>query len=402
MNGEVSKYAKAQWWCRVFLLLCLFSCGPDQGSDEYSSSEESAQGNAPPTLPPPETDYEEAENKWGFADSLGRLQILGQFDEVRPFTEEGLALVRKNGRWHFIDARGEQVGRDWRTAWPYHEGLARVQSDEDLIGFIDKTAQVAISPTFLAAGDFQEGHVWVRTANGFGLIDADGQTIIEPQYQKLSDLTNGRLVFKQADKYGLRDLDQILIEAQYDRLTDDGDLLRAREERLYGYLQPDGEWMIAPAYQMASPFANGRAAVLKEGEWQLIDVNGRNHLMADYQQVFPAGEQLWIVEDEGAYGAVNADGRVIIDLVYDEIQPFSSGLAAYNKGNLWGYLKPDSTEAFPPQFMLAWPFKGELARVATRNGFVMIDKAGTVRIRPGYRDLRVFGALGLVPVQLFR
>ncbi|MEM8584360.1 MAG: WG repeat-containing protein [Bacteroidota bacterium] len=402
MNGKVSTYTKSQWWCPMVLVLCIFSCAPDQGSNDYTSLGGSAQGDAPPTLPPPETDYEEAENKWGFADSLGRLQIPGQFDEVRPFTEEGLALVRKNGRWHFIDARGEQVGQDWRAAWPYSEGLARVQSDEDLIGFIGETAQVAILPTFLSAGDFQEGHAWVRTVSGFGLIDAEGQTVIEPQYEKLSDLTNGRLVFKQAEKYGLRDLDQILIAPQYDRLTDDGDLLRAREGRLYGYLQPDGEWMIEPAYQMASPFANGRATVLKEGEWQLIDVSGRNLLAADYQQLFPAGEQLWVVEADGAYGAVNADGRVVIDLVYDEIQPFSSGLAVYNKSNLWGYLEPDGTQAFPPEFMLAWPFKGELARVATRNGFVIIDKAGTVRIRPGYRDLRVFGELGLVPVQLFR
>lgn len=384
----------------IGILVSYSSCGPEEGLPQVDSSPDS--GNIAPTLPPPEADYDEAEYKWGFAHSTGRLAISGRFDEVRPFTEEGLALVRENGRWYFIDSKGKQIGPDWRAAWPFSEGLARVQNDNDRFSFVRPDGQLAFQDTFSAAGDFHDGHAWIRTPDGYGLIDSSGQTIIDPQYEKLSDLSTGRLVFQQDDMYGLRDLQQVLIQPAYERLIDDGIFIRARQDKRYGYLRPDGSWLIEPAFQMASPFIEGRAAVLKDGQWQLIDQAGRNHLQVEYQQVFYGGENRWIVENDRKYGAVNADGQLVIPLEYEEIQAFSSGLAVYSQNGLWGYLRPDGSHAFPPDFVLAWPFKGELARVATPQGFVMIDKTGELVIRSFFRELRDPGELGLVPVQLYR
>ncbi|MEM6398365.1 MAG: WG repeat-containing protein [Bacteroidota bacterium] len=381
-------------------MISYSSCSPEEGLPQVGTSPES-EGSAP-ILPPPEADYDEAEYKWGFADTTGRLAISGRFDEVRPFTKEGLALVRENGRWYFIDPQGQQIGQNWRTAWPYSEGLARVQSDQDSFGFVNTEGQLIIPATYLSAGDFAEGHAWIRTEAGYGLIDNSGQIVIEPQYEKLSDLSNGRLVFKQKEKYGLRNLQKVLIEPQYDRLTDDGDLLRAKQDKRHGYLSPDGRWLIEPAYQIATPFADDRAAVLLNGQWQLIDQSGKNYLKDEYQQVYSAGEGLWIVESNGQYGAIDTNGQLIIPLEYEEIQPFSSGLAVFSQDGLWGYLRPDGSQAFPPEFGLAWPFKDNLARVATRQGFVMIDKSGALKVRPLYRELRDFGEMGLVPVQLYR
>ncbi|MEO0788650.1 MAG: WG repeat-containing protein [Bacteroidota bacterium] len=386
----------------IFLgLLCCASCGSEEGLPQVGDTPEVG-SNAPTTLPPPESDYEEATFKWGFADSTGRLVIAAKYDEVRSFGQEGLALVRQNGRWHFINQRGQQVGQDWRAAWPFREGLARVQSDDDLFGFVNRQGQIVIPTIFPAAGDFHEGHAWVRNEPGYGLIDSNGQIVIDPQYDKLSNLSHGRLVFEQDGQYGLRDFSQVIIPPTYDRLTDDGGQLRARQGKLYGYLQSDGKWQIEPAYQMASPFVDDRAAVMKDGQWQLIDLAGQNYLTQDYQQVFSAGEGLWIVEASGRYGAVDRGGQLVIALEYDEIQPFSSGLAAYSQNDLWGYLRPDGSQAFPAEFGLAWPFQGEQARVATRDGFVMIDQAGNIRIRPGYRDMKAFGELGLLPIQVYR
>ena len=64
--------------------------------------------------------------KCGFIDKSGKVVIEPQFDDVGAFIE-GLAWVKKDGKW----------------------------------GFIDKSGKVVIEPQFDGAGDFSEGLAWV-------------------------------------------------------------------------------------------------------------------------------------------------------------------------------------------------------------------------------------------------
>jgi hypothetical protein len=49
---------------------------------------------------------EEENGKFGFIDSFGNYAIRPVFDDARPFSE-GLAAVRVNGRWGYVDKKGE-------------------------------------------------------------------------------------------------------------------------------------------------------------------------------------------------------------------------------------------------------------------------------------------------------
>ncbi|HEY6350549.1 MAG TPA: WG repeat-containing protein [Candidatus Angelobacter sp.] len=99
--------------------------------------------------------------QWGFVDKSGHMIISpsSDWDDVSPFSD-GLAAVRKDDKWGFIDRSGHMVvaatwdavnGTDWgyekrcgkQWKWvlnpekPFSEGLAAVRKD-DRWGFIDK------------------------------------------------------------------------------------------------------------------------------------------------------------------------------------------------------------------------------------------------------------------------
>lgn len=382
--------------CCLFIL--LFACQPDPAPEQTAAQQDE--------LPPLSSDYEDADYKWGFANAAGRLVVPASYDEVRPFGPEGLALVRKKGEWNFIEANGKQVSRAWALAWPYAEGLARVKAANDSIGFINVQGAMAIAPTYSDAGDFSGGFAWVKREDLFGLIDQTGKQILPFAYEKLTPVGNGSYLFRQNRKEGLIEVTgKIILPANYKKLkpfTSNG-LAAARADELYGYLNRTGTWQLPPAYLQAGDFAYDRAVVMTEDEkWQLIDATGKNYLRETYAQLWYANENRWIVEKEGRYGAIDAEGNTVIPLIFAEIQAATEGFMAYQQEQLWGFLlASDGTPLTPPAYGLVWPFKNGFARVATKRGLSLIDTLGQLRLPPLYLDLRD-GSNGLFPVQAIK
>lgn len=67
-------------------------------------------------------------------------------------------------------------------------------------------------------------------------------------------------------------------------------------------------------------------------------------------------------------------------LRYDEIQPYSEGLAAVKDGKFWGYINEQRRLVIPPQFFDPSPFKNHIAIVKSikLNRYVCIDTLGQI------------------------
>ena len=391
----------------LLLLLSCWACQSDAGQQPLSE--------VPEERPPLSVDYEDADYKWGFADAGGRLVIPAEYDEVRGFGPEKLALVRQNGEWNFIsldpagtgEATGKKKSKSWSMAWSYVNGLARVRAENDSIGFINVKGEMVINPTFSDAGDFSESKVaWVKRGNHYGLIDKSGNLILPVNYEKLVPAGEDRFIFRQNRKYGLIDgVGKVLVKPNYKKLKPfaENGLAAVKENDLYGYIDRSGNWHLQPAFLQASNFSEGRAVVTTQAEkLELIDATGKNYLREEYTQLWYANESRWLVEKNGKYGTIDADGSIVIPLVFDEIQPASEGLMVYQQGPGWGFLSAmDGTPITPPAYGLAWPFKNGFARVATNRGLSLIDTTGQLRLPPLYLDLRD-GSQGLFPVQTIK
>jgi hypothetical protein len=98
-------------------------------------------------------------------DKQGKLVTPAIYDYAFPFSE-GMAAVYKDedGGWlAFIDRTGKQITPfKFRDAQPFSEALAAVSENENgPYGFIDKTGNYAIPPTYTKVGSFHEGKAMV-------------------------------------------------------------------------------------------------------------------------------------------------------------------------------------------------------------------------------------------------
>lgn len=107
-------------------------------------------------------------DKWGFIDKTGKIVIKSQFDYSDRFNE-GLACVKLNDEYGFIDKAGKMVIKpQFDSCYDFSEGLARIVLNGKR-GFIDKTGKIVIKPHFDNCDSFREGlaHVIIDGKCGF-------------------------------------------------------------------------------------------------------------------------------------------------------------------------------------------------------------------------------------------
>lgn len=105
-------------------------------------------------------------DKYGFSKN-GTLVIDAVYDDAGSFSE-GLAPVKKNGKW----------------------------------GYINKTGHSVIPYKYEAAGSFSEGYAVVKMFDKYGFIDAEGKGLTPLKYDKADRFRDGLATVWLADKEG--------------------------------------------------------------------------------------------------------------------------------------------------------------------------------------------------------
>ena len=92
------------------------------------------------------------------------------YDDAKPFSSEGFAAVKKNGKWGFVDTAGElKISYKYADALSFGQHLAAIKQDE-LWGYISLSGELVIEPIFLQAKSFADGSAPVLTERGWQFI----------------------------------------------------------------------------------------------------------------------------------------------------------------------------------------------------------------------------------------
>ena len=127
-----------------------------------------------------------------------------KYDNVMNF-DEGLAAVKLNSKWGFIDKTGQEViPRKYDFARDFSEGLAIVTL-KGKEGFVDKTGREVVPCKYDDAESFHEGLAAVKLTNKWGFIDRTGREVIPRKYDETHDFSEGLAAVKQNSKWGFID-----------------------------------------------------------------------------------------------------------------------------------------------------------------------------------------------------
>lgn len=99
------------------------------------------------------------------------------------------------------------------------------------------------------------------------------------------------------------------------------------------------------------------------------------------------------------YGLIDRSGNIIVQPQYEDVRPFSEGMAAVRKGFNWGFIDSTGKEIIKPEYSAVSDFKNGFARVTINFSHGYIDKKGKILGKIQYSDTKDFSE-GLAAVQI--
>ena len=249
---------------------------------------------------------------YNFIDQDGNFLLTKSLMDQEPILSEGIIAYVEGDLWGFQDLSGNVlIPPTYAQAGGFHEGLAAVTNEKGEIGYVatDGTLRIPFQKLQLS-GLFYDGFAFFTDSLSLtGLMDREGHWAVPARYEHAyHDKESGLWLFSYDISDSLEDVffpeDEVLVrnlklvkdehpdyvvayKGRYAVLVrvEDGKaklsrfdylesfsqgLAVASVNDLYGYVDIDGQWVIAPRFESAQPFSEGLAAVCQGGLWGYI------------------------------------------------------------------------------------------------------------------------------------
>lgn len=311
---------------------------------------------------------------YGFIGPAGQLLIPYQFEDVKEFSDNRAAVNRK-GTWQYINKSGKTV-----------LGPSFVEADT----VVHKTAKGIHREVVARPRQFSNGLLLVRKNKKYGYVDSSGHWVIPATYAAARDFSDGvALVGTPAPpRDTIKGNDEL--SHLYNSLPD------GPPELVWSVIDPSGKVLFTTDADRIEEYSNGLALFYKNDAWGFMNKRGVPVFMPQFESApytFSGG--LSMVQVNGK-AAGNKDGHLYIldttgtivsrvplcdtagNCIYDSQLTFSEGLIAVKKAGDtdagWGFMDATGKMLIPAQFNEVTPFSEGLAIAVTRNGDLIVIK----------------------------
>lgn len=347
----------------------------------------------------------------GFIDRAGRFVISPRFENVRPFSKDGLALAQLNGRWGVIDRTGQFVIQpQFEELKGFSEGGLAPAKTKDAWGYINRKGEFEIQPQFDSAMEFRVGIASVHVNGKWSDINTKGeiQQTVPFSRQQSSYGANGLAAVElDRSKWGFVDTEMnVVIPAQFDWVRNFAPvgLAQVTRDHRSGYINAKGEIVIALIYEQAESFGrNGLARVKQDGKWGFVNQYGAFVIPAQFEQIFGdfGNDGLAIVKLGGKWGSIDEKGTFVIPAKFDGLSHFDDKeVAVAGNGDYRGLINRAGKFIAPPEFTNIHKFAGQGLAAVTKGGrWGYINRDGKVVVDFKYRTAGDFDADGIAEVR---
>ena len=232
------------------------------------------------------------------------------YDKMYSFSE-GLAKVKLNGKWGFIDKTGREVipcKYDWVNL--FLKGLAKVCLNWKW-GFVDTTGKEVIPCKYDEVNVFSKGLSAVRLNGKYGFVDTTGREICPCKYDWVTDFCEGLARVQLNDKMGIIDKSgREICPCKYDSIYNFKDgLSKVSLNGKFGYIDKTGKEICPCKYDGIGDFVEGLAPVILNWKRGFIDKTGREVIPCKYDYVFKFDDDFARAKLNGKQGYIDKQGN---------------------------------------------------------------------------------------------
>lgn len=257
------------------------------------------------------------ENGWCYVDKSGRVQLDGYFEEASRFNADGIAVVKKDGKYSTILQNGDKYGID----------------------------EVGVGYVYGVSGS----RVLAEYNGKYSYYDYDFNCIAPGhQYEEITANACGVAAVRKGDKWSI--------------ITDSGKTVT------------DFVWDDVAVSSLGTVFTDNMAMVKTGGSWYLINTEGEKICETGFKDAkAPESSGYIAVGDSEKWGFIDSSGRLVIDYQYEDAVSFSEGLGAVKIVDNWNYISEKNKRVIEQEFTDVKPFHNKIAQAEIMGNAVLIE-----------------------------
>ncbi len=332
---------------------------------------------------------------YGLIDLQGKQILECKYDDIYALNGiENSLIVKKDGNTGLVDCTGrEMIATSYKEiknlGETYSEGFITIDNDGKY-GVIAYSQEQKLKNQYEYIEQIYGNNLYVITQNGSQkLINNQGQILLETGYDKITQITqNGEnVVFVKNDLYGLMSVSgEIIIKPEYQELNEiNNGYFMAKKGTQYGVIDVQNNVKLYFGYLSISYNKQAGLYIAEDIDFKssIIDKNFEVKLIGvlsdfneeenyirmrvDNQYKYYnlkceeisnvqalKNNTIFLSQKDGKYGYVDADGKVVVDYIYDDAtEQNSAGYVAVKKNGLWGSLDRKGKEVIEPKYELS-------------------------------------------------
>ncbi|WP_227610371.1 WG repeat-containing protein [Hymenobacter translucens] len=156
-------------------------------------------------------------DKWGYADRSRRLVLPLQYDEAGPFIGE-IAWVKVGDKYGYIDGAGNPITPvQYARAGNFHRDRARVELNGEQFDIDPSGRRLDAGPAEEPEVDFLTQGDIVRKDGKLGFRFSVGQAVVPPLYDEIREDYRGLLFVRQGTRWGvINNKSKLVLPLAYD------------------------------------------------------------------------------------------------------------------------------------------------------------------------------------------
>lgn len=241
-------------------------------------------------------------------DINGKLVFYKENNGLEVLTKNRFAIKNDKKQWAVFDENAKQL-----TEFKFNRILSSgkfdsifiVQNDQLKWGAIDENGNTLIPFQFMENFYFKQDAAYVKNNKGkYAFINKKGTNITAFIFDKVESLSTG--------------------------------FYRAQVERKSAIFDLDGNELIAPYYDFINAPINNFVNAIKDKKYYLLTLNkDTNIIMGEYEYIANVSESkdFILVKQNGLYGFINYEGKVVVPIIYENARPFMDDFASVKYKN---------------------------------------------------------------------
>jgi len=303
------------------------------------------------------------DGKWGFVNAQNQLAINPKYysppNGASPFDpaslalimhegyifSEGLAAVRTEDEWIYIDPRDSVVIRNpkIRSARRFSCGLANVYINGRW-GYIDRRGETVINPQYRFPANFVPVPMTQAEQDSLQAALRQGEAPAPRRGYALVTDRNGRRLL--IDQQGSEALPQFRLQTNFSegiavhKARFKGENIRYSDEMKYGLVDTSGSVSFPAEFDRVGRYGNGLAPALVGSRPASLIVSEAGELTSPDAYI------------GGKWGFVDVTGHFHLNPKYDGAKGFSEGIGAVKQNGLWALI--NTQEGFFTSYEFRW------------------------------------------------